>query len=400
MQIWKHAEDALVAGDDLALARLLRDHEAMFRAEPPQASWLGGLTPDYQPGDARAIIARNHFFESWERFTEFATQRNIVSSPTARFERAVDALVLGDAASLARELNDDRDLVRARSARTHHSTLLHYVGANGVEGWRQRTPPNAVQIAEMLLDAGADVDATADMYGGGCTALGLVATSCHPRDAGLQQPLIDVLLARGARLDAPGGGNAAPLVNSCLANGRPEAAKYLAARGAPIDLEAAAGIGSLDRVKSFFNPDGSLKPIATVAQLKDGFTWACEYGHTDIVEYLLDRGVSAGEILPRPHGQTGLHWAACGGHVQTVKALLNRRPPLDVRDASFKATPLGWAVYGFCERLNADPAKREPYYEVVALLIGAGATVEPNWLRPEKASVDPRMFAALGGGKA
>ena len=96
--------------------------------------------------------------------------------------------------SLHRELKDSPDLARARSERTHHSTLLHYVGANGVEGWRQRTPKNAVRIAELLIDAGSEVDATADMYGGGCTTLGLVATSCHPRDAGLQQPLMDVLL--------------------------------------------------------------------------------------------------------------------------------------------------------------------------------------------------------------
>jgi ankyrin repeat protein len=163
------------------------------------------------------------------------------------------------------------------------------------------------------------------MYGGGSTTLGLVATSCHPRDAGLQQPLIDVLLAHGARLDSQGAGNAHALVNGCLANGRPEAAEYLASRGAPLDLEGAAGVGRLDLVKSFFNADGSLKPPANIAQLKDGFTWACEYGRTDVVEYLLDHGVDASDVLPRPHKQTGLHWAAYGGHVNTVKALLKRR---------------------------------------------------------------------------
>jgi hypothetical protein len=108
------------------------------------------------------------------------------SSSVARFERAVDAVVLGDAALLERMLRESPELVRARSARTHHSMLLHYVGANGVESWRQRTPKNAVQILETLLAAGAEADATADMYGGGSTTLGLVATSCHPRDAGLQ----------------------------------------------------------------------------------------------------------------------------------------------------------------------------------------------------------------------
>jgi Ankyrin repeats (3 copies) len=400
---WKAAEDALVAGDDKTLVRLLREHEKMLRTEQPRSSWLGGLTPDYKDGDARTIIARNHFFESWKNFAEFAEQLKHASSPVSRFERAVDAVISGDAASLERELKESPDLVRARSTRTHHSTLLHYVGANGVESWRQRTPKNAVQIAEILFDAGSEIDATAEMYGGGCTTLGLVATSCHPRDAGLQQPLIDVLLARGASIDARGAGggsNAGLIINSCLANGRPEAAEYLARRGAPLDLEGAAGIGRLDLVQAFFNPDGRLKPPATLAQLKDGFTWACEYGQTAVVEYLLDHGVAVGEVLPRPHKQTGLHWAALGGHVDTVKALLKHHPPLDVKDASFDASPLGWALYGWWERRNEAPARREPYYEVVALLVDAGSPVESEWLSKDNASAEPRMFAALTSAKS
>src|SRR6266446_5309477 len=39
--IWKSAEDALVAGDDTTLARLLREHEKMFRTEQPRSSWFG-----------------------------------------------------------------------------------------------------------------------------------------------------------------------------------------------------------------------------------------------------------------------------------------------------------------------------------------------------------------------
>ena len=398
-EIWKSAEDAVVVGDDETLARLLREHEKMLRTEQPRSSWLGGLTPDYKHGDARAIIVRNHYFENWEQFSGFAMEVKDASSPIARFERAVDAVVTGEATWLERALRDHPDLIHARSPRTHHSTLLHYVGANGVEGWRQRTPNNAVQVAEILLNADAEVDATADMYHGGCTTLGLAATSVHPKLAGVQQPLIDTLLARGARIDALGGGNRARIVNSCLANGRAEAAAYLALRGAPLDLEAAAGVGRLDLVRSFFNPDGSLKPPATAAQLKDGFTWACEYGHTNVVEYLLDHGVAASDVLPRPHNQTGLHWAAYGGHADTVKVLLKRRPTLDVRDGTFSGTPLDWALHGWGERRGEDPAVREPFYEVVALLVAAGAPVESARLTEDPAKADPRMFAILTAGK-
>jgi hypothetical protein len=86
-----------------------------------------------------------------------------------------------------------------------------------------------------------------------------------------------------------------------------------------------------------------------------------------------------------------------GGHVGTVKALLKRRPRLDVRDASFDGTPLGWAVHGWWERRDGDPARRESYYETVGLLVAAGAPVEPAWLSEENAQADPRMFAALTG---
>src|SRR5918996_3539514 len=102
--VWKSAEDALVAGDDATLARLLRTHEKMFQTEQPRSSWFGGLTPDYKGGDARTIIARNHFFESWEQFAEFAGKVKDSSSPVARFERAVDAVVSGDTSSLERTL--------------------------------------------------------------------------------------------------------------------------------------------------------------------------------------------------------------------------------------------------------------------------------------------------------
>jgi len=54
-----------------------------------------------------------------------------------------------------------RGLIRARSLREHRCTLLHYAAANGVEAERQRTPPNAPAVAQLLLARGADPDAFA-----------------------------------------------------------------------------------------------------------------------------------------------------------------------------------------------------------------------------------------------
>jgi hypothetical protein len=139
------------------------------------------------------------------------------------FEAAADSIVNGNVASLIEALDHHPQLVNARSERDHHATLLHYVAANGVEDFRQRTPANILEITQLLLDRGANVDAEADVYGGGATTLGLAATSAHPRNAGVQNALIDLLIERGAELDRMG--------HACLANGCPEAAAHLASLG-------------------------------------------------------------------------------------------------------------------------------------------------------------------------
>src|SRR6266496_3729997 len=63
------AANSLIAGDAAALERMMRTHEPMFRNERPPATWSVGLGQNESPGDARTIIAREHFFETW---TEFA----------------------------------------------------------------------------------------------------------------------------------------------------------------------------------------------------------------------------------------------------------------------------------------------------------------------------------------
>ena len=77
---------------------------------------------------------------------------------------------------------------------------------------------------------------------------------------------------------------------------------------------------------------------------------------------------------------------------------MKRRPPLEVRDASFNATPLSWALHGGW-REEKDPVRREGYYEVVALLVAAGAQPDEEWLKGEVAAANPRMVAAVTGKK-
>jgi hypothetical protein len=247
-----------------------------------------------------------------------------------------------------------------------------------------------------LLDAGADIDAMAAMYGGS-TTLGLIATSIHPFLAGVQPALIEAFIERGARIDGGfeeenTGGYTRGAVNGCLANGRFEAAVHLARRGARLDLEGAAGLGRLDLVKSFFSEDGGLEPTATAEQLKMGFIWACEYGQRDVVEFLLRHGIKPAE---KHRGQTGLHWAAIGGYPGLVKLLIDYKFPADQKDDEHDGTPLGWALFGWANK-PAETAS-EGFYQAVELLVAAGAPVEPAYLTWERVRADPRMLAALEG---
>lgn len=394
-QYRKQAKDLVKghrAADADALVRIKQHHPRLGNlpiAEIRSAS--------FPLAEAQFTVAREYGFETWPEFTRHVAALNREMSPVSRFETAVDAIIIGDEATLQALLRQNPELVRARSTRKHAGTLLHYVSANGVEDYRQKTPQNAVRIAEMLLDAGAEVNAIGKMYGGS-TALGLVATSVHPAQAGVQEPLMELLVHRGASFDAAVAGNytSGNLINACLANGRPEAAQWLASHGAPLDLEGAAGVGRLDLVKSAF--DGNHKSEVTPEKVERGFQWSCEYGHIGVVEFLLDHGADVQKA--GPHGETALHRAGLGGRPAIVRLLLDRKAPVDIRENRFGGTPLGWALHGWAGQ--SDDTSREPFYEVVRLLVGAGAAVEADRLRldhpdREKTHAETRMIAAMRG---
>lgn len=319
--------------------------------------------------DTRLVVARYNYFEDWPQLMTWVKEVTKENSPVAEFETAADAVMSGDTTILRKLLQKNPSLIRTRSMRPHHSMLIHYIGANGVE--HQRTPPNAVEILQLLLDAGAEVDATADMYGGSAT-LGLVATSIWPAKAGVLIPLMETLLQAGAVIK---GG-----VNGCLHNGRPEGADFLAKHGATLDLEGAAGVGRLDIVKSYFNTDGSLKSAGMQKQLEFGFAWACEFGHIAVAEYLLDRGVDTDLEID---GMYGLHWALIGGHIDIIRLLIDRGASLEARN-KYGGTALGAGIWALC---NSDPVYRWPkdqvvdYFLLLEILLQAGAIAEPDLLR-------------------
>jgi hypothetical protein len=367
--VWKAAEKAIVAGDVVRLEALLRDDRDVFSNERPQSWWNNTLTPDYGAGDARAIIASTHKFDTWDHFLAHQASMKDPTSDIARFESAVDMVIGGDMVSLTRALNDHPGLISGRSKRQHHSMLLHYVGANGVEGFRQHTPANAVAVTELLLDRGADVNAMADMYGGS-TTLGLAATSLHPKRAGVQEPLIQLLLDRGATFDALSGQRRS-LVGSCLENGRPEAAEYLATRGAPLDLRSAAGVGRLDVVRSCLSNDAA-KPSAI--EMESALLAAATHGRTAVAQYLVDQGIS---VDAEADGFTAANASATSGHLDTLRMFIERGASLEKKNR-YGGTSLGGALWGLLNRPPETPA--EVYVSIIELLVTSGAIVPRSFV--------------------
>src|SRR5437016_984210 len=142
---WDRAQNATIKGDIAGLEQVLREHPEL-RDKPAPPYVPAGPSPSYSEPDAASIIAREHFFDTFAEFAKFAEKARDKNSPVGQFESAVDAIVTGNLAAVRSLLRENSQLVQARSLRRHQATLLHYVGANGVEGFRQRTPPNAVTV--------------------------------------------------------------------------------------------------------------------------------------------------------------------------------------------------------------------------------------------------------------
>jgi ankyrin repeat protein len=337
---------------DAAAIRIIHKHHPRFL--DATITWRPKfLTPEdiqkssFDLDDARLALARWYTFADWTALQEYVDAVT-VDGPVFWFESAVEAVVNGDVASLQARLREHPELIRARSTRrtahdpaVHGATLLHYVAANGVEGHRQKTPKNAVEIARTLLDAGADVDATAGMYGGQYTTMSMLVSSAHPAIAGLQAPLAELLLDYGSAIEGRGSEQWKSPLMTALAFGYRETAEALVRRGARIPtLAAAAGLGRLaDAIR--------LLPGADALDRHRALALAAQLGHVEIVRLLLDAGEDPNRYNPEGnHGHsTPLHQATLAGYDSVVRLLVERGARLDIRDTVWHGTPLGWALY-------------------------------------------------------
>ena len=351
------------------LQRQHRDHKlaaaARFAASHPR---LARLTIDHVLAerlvlaDALHVIAREYGFESWSALKHVVEAGDRVRKfqPHPRVADAVAALVAGDLGRLDDLLTRYPELVRARTnlEPPYHyftgATLLHHVAWN--PGRREPVPPNIVDVARLLIDRGADVDAMTLGRSGG-TTMGLIVTSKQASDANVSGPLMQLLIDRGATFDLHTVDPVIPewsgldILDAALANYATGAAEKLIDLGAKPDVCVAAALGRLDLLRDFFDADGHLRarPWRHGREMSErdaiglAMLFAYVNGRARAMDFLLEKdgnwnitGVNNGAVL---------HRAAWDGRLDLVQRLVSLGADVGNRDNPFMSTPLSWAQH-------------------------------------------------------
>jgi ankyrin repeat protein len=218
--------------------------------------------------------------------------------------------------------------------------LLLAKGAKVEGGWDGKTsrpayPPlhaavreGHVRVARLLLTKGANPNS--GQFGFSTTPLTLAA------EVG-DLDLLEVLLAKGARVDSPGA------LEAALSHGRRDVVERMLARGAD-------------------------------ATAPDHLLLACQLGGVDLVKMLLARGASV--RAAGRQGRTPLHAAAQGGNAAVVALLLARGADVTARDEASNA-PLHQTPSGTVEGRGLGLAGPLPASgrAVAELLLTKGADV-------------------------
>jgi ankyrin repeat protein len=316
----------------------------------------------------------------------------------------------------------------------------------------------APAFAPFLIERGARIDAHAAARLGLFEKLKeLIAANpglVHARGGDGQTPLhfaqtveiAQYLVDHGADMDARDVDHESTPAQYMVRD-RQEVARFLVGRGAWSDILMAAALGDLDLVRRHFeaNPScirttvsdqyfpkrhphaGGTIYIWTLGQQKTAHVIAREFGHEAVFRFLMEHSpddlrlmqacVLGDEALfkellaRRPdlvqtlsaddrrqlidaaqnnnteavrlmlaagwpvdgrgqHGGTALHWAAFHGNASMAQIILRHAPPLECHDHDFNATPLGWVIHG---SEHGWHRKTGDYAGTVEALLKAGA---------------------------
>jgi uncharacterized protein len=272
----------------------------------------------------------------------------------AKFHPAIRAIKAGDIDALRKLLQQDPSLATARSSRSH-PTLLQCLALEAVD------VPNKVEMAQLLIDAGAEVNGP------------LGAAACIDN-----VEIAVLLLDRGATIN--GTSSWSPLEEALYWNNQ-RVIELLLERGASVhNLRMAAGLGRTNLIECLFDSNGTLKPEAgkidwpfgevqksnlscdvkdelqTKASqwsdhpqdiINNAFVYACMHDQIEAARLLLQKGAQIDAIPPGfDYSGTGLHYAALNGHRKMVEFLIQEGANVSIRDTKVNSTAAGWAEHG------------------------------------------------------
>jgi uncharacterized protein len=278
----------------------------------------------------------------------------------AKFHPAIAAIKSGALEELRSLLDKDPTLATTRSS-TSHPTLLQCLTLDA------RDVPNMVEMAQVLIDRGAEID-------------GPLVASASGNNVEVAAALLDAgALINGAAAWSP--------LEEALYWGSDDVRDLLIERGASVhNLRIASGLGRVDSIETFFNSDGSLKPEAgeihwpfedpltsnlprPIKQklqatidgwshesqniINNAFVYACMRNRIEAATVLLEKGAEINAIPPGFHyAGTALHNAAVNGHRRMVEFLIGHGADANAKDQEGGGSPAGWAAYGGHEELK------------------------------------------------
>lgn len=352
----KHqAEDLLrmhAARDVQAAQRIREFHPRFHRATDRQI-----FNTPLSLSDAQLALAREYGFQTWARLKERIATPGVAGElnlpdheriQDAAFRHAVDLLDAGNEVELCAHLAGHPEVANQRvlfegGNYFRNPTLLEFVAENPIRNGA--LPANIVQIAKLILEAGAK-----NNPGALNATLQLVCSGRVPRECQVQIPLIDLLCAYGA--------DPHQALAAALVHGEFEAVNALLKNGARVDLSVAAAMGRSEDVRR-------LLAGSNTAQRHRALALSSQFGHTDIVRLLLDSGEDPNRYNPdgfHSHS-TPLHQAALAGHDDTVRLLIERGARVDIKDVLWQGTPADWARHAQRAAIENYLLARQPKNE-------------------------------------
>lgn len=371
-------------GDPDALAAL---HDAIGEIEAPKLAHV------------YLAIAREHGFKSWPRFLRHVERRGAVVRAPA--DRVVAAVQNGDLATLEAILAEHPSTLTHRTDEGY--SLLHHAASSTTRHHLQ-----AGDVAHRLINGGLAVDVRVEdgSDGEGATPLHFAASLGH-------MAVLEVLLERGAQVELETLGSGGTALVQALFYGEQEAAQRLARISvAPDNLRVAAGLGQIERVRSWFTSQGRLRdgagrartfyrphdemPTAVITDdpqeiLGEAFAYAVRNGHLAVGEVLLEHGAPIDFI---PVSGTALHEAAVYGAGNRVEWLLSRGARTSIEDRQYGSMPYSWAHFGGHGELAARLLRLAAEEDVVAaVVLGDRDLIEQ---RLAEGPAEDRLASALG----